>query len=362
MRDVRPPGTDTEPRMGRLLDWTKRPALFYPAIAAFCVAAIALGYVVVDRYGPPPAVAADEPLDVRVPAALDASPSPASLEPIVVHGTGDVNLDPNDLGLLATSYDAPWTGVRELFRSDDVSVVNLECAAGEGGAKVPDKQFNFRCARGFEAMRRNGVDVANQANNHGLDYGPEAMLNGRVSLSRAGIVPVGVGHDVDEANQPAVFNVRGRTIAVLGFGGVIPFPNWLATEDRPGMADGDDIDSMVAAVKAADEIADYVFVSIHWGAERETEPQPGDVARAHAMIDAGADGIFGHHAHRLQPMEVYEGRPIFYGLGNFVWGRPGPTAVAEVVIEPEGKIIGCMLPGRTIGGRPVLDDPAKRCV
>lgn len=348
----------------RLLDWTKRPTLFYPAVAAVCVVALALGYVVVDRYAPPPAEAADEQLDVRAPAALDASPSPTPdlSKPIVVHGTGDVNLDPRQLGLLATSYDAPWTGVRELFRSDDVSIINLECAAGEGGAKVPDKEFNFRCARGFAAMRRNGVDVANQGNNHSLDYGPEAMLNGRVNLSRAGIVPVGVGRDVEEANEPAVIHVRGRTIAVLGFGGVIPFRSWLAGPDRPGMADGDDIASMVAAVKAADEIADYVFVAIHWGAEREAKPQAGDVDRAHAMIDAGADGIFGHHAHRLQPMEVYKGRPIFYGLGNFVWPTPGPTAVAEVVIQPEGKIVGCLLPGRTIGGRPVLDDPAKGCV
>ena len=276
--------------------------------------------------------------------------------PIVVHGTGDVNLDPAQLWLVRTEgYEAPWTGVRELFRSDDVTVINLECAAGDGGAKVPDKQYNFRCAKGFEAMRRSGVDVANQANNHGLDFGPEAAMNGRVNLRRAGIEPVGTGRDVTEANEPALVRVRGRTIAVLGFGGVIPFRDWLATPSRPGMSDGDDVASMVNAVKAAGEIADYVFVSIHWGAERETKPQAGDVERAHAMIDAGADGIFGHHAHVLQPMEMYKGRPIFYGLGNFVWPRPGPTAVAEVVIDTDGTFRGCMLPGRTSAGRPVLD-------
>jgi hypothetical protein len=347
----------------RLLDWTKRPTLFYPVVAALCVIALALGYFGVGWYRDRSSDAETGSGEVRAPAALDASPSPTpdTSQPIVVHGTGDVNLDPSDLGLLASGYEAPWTGVRDLFLSDDVSIINLECAAGEGGAKVPDKEFNFRCPRGFEAMRRSGVDVANQGNNHSLDYGPEAMLNARVNLGRAGIAPVGTGRNVGEANEPAVLHVRGRTIAVLGFGGVIPFRDWLATPTRPGMSDGDDIPSMVAAVKAADAIADYVFVAIHWGAERETEPQAGDVERAHAMIDAGADGIFGHHAHRLQPLEVYKKRPIFYGLGNFVWPRPGPTAVAEIVIQPEGKIIGCLLPGRTVGGRPVLDDPAKRC-
>jgi poly-gamma-glutamate capsule biosynthesis protein CapA/YwtB (metallophosphatase superfamily) len=180
-------------------------------------------------------------------------------------------------------------------------------------------------------------------------------MNARVNLSRAGVLPVGTGRNVAEANEPAVLHVRGKTIAVVGFGGVIPFRDWLATPNGAGMSDGDDIASMVTAVKAADEIADYVFVSIHWGAERETKPQAEDVERAHAMIDAGADGIFGHHAHRLQPMEMYNGRPIFYGLGNFVWPRPGPTAVAEVIIESDGDVRGCLLPGRTTGGRPVLD-------
>ena len=348
----------------RFLEWTKRPTLFYPFVAALCVLALALGYFGVGlargRWFASPEVGSTQ---VRAPAALDpsSSPTPDRTEPIVIHATGDVNLDPDELGLLATSYEAPWTGVRDLFRSDDVSIINLECAAGDGGAKVADKEFNFRCARGFTAMKRSGVDVANQANNHSLDFGTEAMLDGRINLSRAGIVPVGVGRDADEAHEPAVIHVRGRTVAVLGFGGVIPFRDWVAGPDRAGMADGDDITSMVAAVKAADEIADYVFVAIHWGAERETKPQPGDVDRAHAMIDAGADGIFGHHAHRLQPLEIYKRRPIFYGLGNFVWPRPGPTAVAEVVIKPEGEIVGCLLPGRTVGGRPVLDDPSRRC-
>lgn len=337
-------------------DWLHRPGVWRTLSALGALLAVALGYVGVtwwlDR-GDAEAVAPRGRPTAAASALPSATPNPW---PIVVHGTGDVNLDPTQLSLVRTEgYEAPWTGVRELFRSDDVSIVNLECAAGEGGAKVPDKQFNFRCPRGFDAMRKIGVDVANQANNHALDFGPEAAMNARVNLSRAGVVPVGIGRTVLEANEPAVIDVRGKKIAVLGFGGVIPFRDWLATTTRPGMADGDDITSMVRAVKEADEIADYVFVSIHWGAERETTPQPGDVERARAMIDAGADAIFGHHAHRLQPMEMYEGRPIFYGLGNFVWPLSGPTAVAEVVIREDGTFTGCMLPGRTTGGRPVLD-------
>jgi poly-gamma-glutamate capsule biosynthesis protein CapA/YwtB (metallophosphatase superfamily) len=341
----------------RFLEWTKRPGAFRFVVAFLCLAAIAGGYTGVEWYLGRP----DEAPVSAATVAPTVGPTPTPSGPIVVHGTGDVNLDPGQLHLLASGYEEPWTGVRELFRSDDVTVINLECAASDKGSKVPDKEFNFRCPRGFEAMRESGVDVANQGNNHSLDFGAAAAMDARVNLSRAGVIPVGTGHDADEAHEPAILHVKGKTVAVLGFGGVIPFRGWVARPGHPGMADGDDIPSMVAAVKAADAIADLVFVAIHWGAERETKPQAGDVQRAHAMIDAGADGIFGHHAHRLQPLEFYKGRPIFYGLGNFVWPRPGATAVAEVIVEPEGKIRACLLPGRISGGRPSLVAPSDLC-
>ena len=77
------------------------------------------------------------------------------------------------------------------------------------------------------------------------------------------------------------------------------------------------------------------------------------------MIEAGADAIFGHHSHRLQPMYTYQGRPIFYGLGNFVWPRlsieGATTAVAQVVVRPDGTIEGKLLPAEIVSdGHPVL--------
>jgi poly-gamma-glutamate capsule biosynthesis protein CapA/YwtB (metallophosphatase superfamily) len=58
---------------------------------------------------------------------------------------------------------------------------------------------------------------------------------------------------------------------------------------------------------------------IHWGVELDAQPRDEQVAEAHRLIRAGADVIFGGHSHRLQPMDVYRGRPVFYSLGNFVW-------------------------------------------
>jgi poly-gamma-glutamate synthesis protein (capsule biosynthesis protein) len=152
---------------------------------------------------------------------------------------------------------------------------------------------------------------------------------------------------------------------LLGFGGVVPAADWLAGAARPGMASGDDTAAMTAAVRAAGEVSDLVFVTVHWGVELDTRPRAEDVARAHAMIDAGADGVFGHHAHRLQPLDSYRGRPIAWGLGNFVWptlsDAGSRSAMAEFVVEPDGTVSGCLLPvWITSPGRPELT-AARSC-
>jgi len=273
---------------------------------------------------------------------------------IVVHATGDVLLDPSLVGLLAASRSAPWTAVRGLFTSDDVTIVNLECSPGTGGAPAI-KQYTFRCADAAaqSAMHEAGVDVANMGNNHSNDYGYDALLDGRARLRRAGLRPVGAGHDAAEANAPALFERGGRTIAVLGFSRVVPYARWTAKADHPGVASGYSIPSMVAAVRAAKARADIVFVTIHWGNEGEAVPLAEDVDRAHALIDAGAEAVFGHHAHRMQPLVFYKGRPIFFGLGNFVWPRNGATGIAEVRVSRSGAVRACLLPAMLTGGRPV---------
>lgn len=300
------------------------------------------------------------------PSAAKEVSAPVPRGRVVVHGTGDVNLDPSYIPALRTrGYDHAWSGLDGLFTADDLTVVNLECPVSDRGAVVP-KEFNFRCdPAALPAAKAAGVDVANQANNHSRDFGPEALLDSVARLRANGIAPVGVGADARAAAAPAVVERNGWRIAVVGFGGVVPAADWLAGTRRPGMANGDDIAAMTATVRAAGEVADLVFVTIHWGVELDTQPRADDVARAHALIDAGADGVFGHHAHRLQPLGSHRGRPIAWGLGNFVWptlsDSGSRTAVAEFVVEPDGAVRGCLLPARiTSPGRPQLTG-ARSC-
>jgi hypothetical protein len=272
---------------------------------------------------------------------------------LVIHAVGDVNLDPDYVPTLGWyGHDYAWSGIGDLFTADDLTIVNLECAPGPGGSAQP-KTFVFRCdPAGIAVMAAAGIEVANLANNHSQDHGPDAMVAGRRVVADAGIHPVGAGADLDEALRPAVVDIGGTVVAVLGFGGVVPARSWLAAPGRPGMADGDDIDLMTAAVRDAATRADLVLVTLHWGIERDLTPRPDDVARGRALIDAGADAVFGHHPHRLQPMEIYRGKPIFWSLGNFVWTDHSPagnvTAVAEVLIQPDGMITAHLIPARIV--------------
>jgi poly-gamma-glutamate synthesis protein (capsule biosynthesis protein) len=283
---------------------------------------------------------------------------------VVIHGVGDTNFDTSYIPNLAThGFGYAFAGLGGLFLDDDLTIINLECSASLIGTPL-DKAFTFQCdPASLPVARAAGVDAANLANNHSQDFGTEAMLDARDNVNRSGIRAVGVGPDLRVATRPAIFTAGAWRIAVLGMGGVTPSSSWLATDDGPGMASGDEIKQMVAAVAAAKEIADFVAVSIHWGWELETEPRADDRERAEAMIGAGADIIFGHHPHRLGELEFIDGKPVFWTLGNFIWPRlsdaGATTAVARVVISPDGEIDACLIPAFIeTSGQPVLQGPA----
>ena len=291
----------------------------------------------------------------------EPKPEPEPKGRLLIHGTGDVNLDPSYIpDLAANGYGYAWSGLDGLFRRDDLTVVNLECAISTRGSPLA-KEFTFRGPpESLPPMAEAGVEVANLGNNHAYDYGPEALLDSRKHLRQAGIAPVGAGKDQDQALRPALLELEGWRVAVVGLDMVVdPYPEALATEDKPGTSAGHDTGLMLAAIRRAERRADIVVVTIHWGTELDTQPRPEQVELGHRFVEAGADVIFGHHAHRLQPMDVYHGRPIFWGLGNFVWPNfsveGSTTAVAQVRIRKNGKLEGRLLPAYIQApGHPVL--------
>ena len=321
--------------------------------------------------GPAPPTPSSGPTTAEPPpttAATSSTSISTSTEPersrLVISAVGDINVDTDYIPTLSSEgFEHAFSGLRGAFLDDDLTIVNLECAATDIGAPTKTR-FNFNCdLDALPVLREAGVEVANLANNHGADYGLEALLDTKGNVTAAGLVPVGVGRDEVEAHEPAILTIGGWRIAVLGFNGVMVSEWWAAGPDKAGMADGRIAETMAAAVSAAQARADLVLVTLHWGFEGDLLPRQNQLDLADAMIDAGADAIFGHHAHRLQPLELIDGVPVAWGLGNFVWPRLSElgarSAIARLTVEPDGTIKACLVPVIIEGdGHPVIQDTA----
>jgi hypothetical protein len=301
------------------------------------------------------------------PEAGDEADDPGTgREPLRIQHVGDVLLDRDAHPTLDALGSTVWDGARETFARGHVVVANLECAATTRDEPQP-KSFVFRCDPDeLPAMRDAGVTAATVANNHSGDHGILGIVDSLRQVEAAGMVALGAGEDEDEAYAPRLVDVEGWKVALLGFGGVVPDPDWTARGDRPGQASGYDAAAMARAVEAANAEADLVVVSIHWGEEGAFVPRDEDRERAEAIVAAGADVVFGHHAHRLQPLERIDGVPVFWNLGNFVWPRISDesaiTAVAEVTVSTDGEVEACLVPFEIeADGRPFPTGAPTRC-
>ena len=188
---------------------------------------------------------------------ISSTPSPSPTPPrrgtLLIHGAGDTNVDPSYIpNLRQFGYSYALSGLRGLFLHDDLTVVNLECAVSNLGSAVP-KEFNFRGdPRALPFLKAGGVEVANMGNNHSYDYGPDALVDTRRNIAKAGLAPVGAGKDPAEAEKPAIFHRKGWTIAVVGIDEVLdPEPAEQAQPGHPGTACGHDVDCMVREIRLA---------------------------------------------------------------------------------------------------------------
>lgn len=285
-----------------------------------------------------------------------ATPSPSGARgTLVLQGGGDVSLDPAFLPILRSKgYAWAWSGLGGIFGRDDLSVVNLECPATTVSDPVGSPAF--RCSpEALASMRAAGIDVANQANEHVDDQGSAGLLDSIRRLRAAGIAAVGAGSNAASAIAPAILERDGWRIAVVGIGQVTSLP---ATSSSAGTA-GQDFASALAGIRAAAEVADIVVVTIHWGVEGDTQPRSTQLEQAKQMIAAGADVIFGHHAHRLQPLRFVDGKPVFFSLGNLVWAAfsdgSTTTGIGRVTVSPDGTIDAEVVPARIASSaHPVL--------
>ena len=235
--------------------------------------------------------------------------------------------------------------IRKEIDAVDWFMVNQEFPFSNRGEAAEDKQFTFRLPPSrVNILQEMGVDMVTLANNHALDFGVEALLDTCTTLDDAGILRVGAGADLEEAKRLQTVELQGKTIGFLGATRVIPGYEWNAGASTPGMFTTYDPSLLLQEIQAAKKICDYVVVYVHWGVEKSTIPSDYQRTMGRQYIDAGADLVIGAHPHVLQEIEYYQGKPIVYSLGNFVFGSSIPQTMLLEVTLTEAEDSGAQSP------------------
>lgn len=246
-------------------------------------------------------------------------------------------------------------GYREEIHKADFFMVNQEFPFSSRGSQAPDKQFTFRLPpERVEIFREMGINGVTLANNHALDFGQDALLDSCTVLDGVGILHTGAGEDLESAGREISVELSGKRIAMIGATRVIPVSSWAAGNGHPGMLATYDPAVLLERIRQLKENHDYVIVYVHWGIERDEMPQEYQRTLGRQYIDAGADLVIGAHPHVLQGIEYYEGKPVVYSLGNFVFGSSIPRTMLLKVTIPanarNGELELQVLPGTSAAG------------
>ena len=210
----------------------------------------------------------------------------------------------------------------------DLRLINLETSITTSNDYWRGKGINYRMhPANIPVLGAARIDVCALANNHVLDWGYAGLAETLRILHEANISCAGAGRDLAEAAAPAVVEVSGKgRVLVFGFGAEtsgIP-ASWAAGADRPGVnllpdLSAETLRPLLGRIRAMKRSGDLVVASLHWGGNWGYEIPRQQQEFAHRLVDgAGVDIVHGHSSHHVKGIEVYHGKPIIYGCGDFI--------------------------------------------
>ncbi|MCQ2534589.1 MAG: CapA family protein [Clostridia bacterium] len=261
------------------------------------------------------------PTDVPTPSP---TPTPTPLpEHILVSFAGDCTLaealawrgaSEGFMHVVGGDMDYCFQNAVDYFRNDDMTLVNFEGTLTDETSHMT-KEFVFGAPFEYVNMLTNaGIESVNLSNNHSLDYWQAGLQDTEDTLDDAGVLWC-------YENNVSVYEVRGIRIGMCGYDTV---------------SNGYGTYTLFNAIDQLKELeCNIIIVSMHWGVERDYSPRYEQTDLGHQLIDYGADIVIGHHPHRLQPIERYNGKYIVYSLSNFVFG--GNYSLSD----PDSAIVQC---------------------
>ncbi len=265
--------------------------------------------------------------------------------PVTITLVGDVMFDRGVRASITKNFAGDYGALfaeAPYLNEADITFANLEGTASEDVSPRTGSRFSFRMdPKGLTAMRDAGFDIVSFANNHVGDYSTKGFLATIANLEEVGIRFAGAGRQKSDVTTPTTIIVRGTKVGFLAATDV--GPDWLrATETDPGilLASDPDLARIITDAKAQ---VDVLVVSFHFGNEYSPANKRQELL-AHTAVDAGADIVVGHHPHVMERVEEYNGKLIFYSLGNFIFDQyfsphTMQGMVAQVSIDPASKVL-----------------------
>ncbi|MDX9710703.1 MAG: CapA family protein [Trichloromonas sp.] len=217
-------------------------------------------------------------------------------------------------------YDNIFGDLVTTIKESDLSLTNLESPLIENGTPIqktgPSKKSSPKTVR---ALKFAGFQLITLANNHIMDYGVEGLEKSMNLLNSYSLSYVGVGMNYDEASVPFCTEINGAKLCVINIA-----DNEFSTTcgNYPGANPLNPVENY-RSILSAKKNADHVIVVVHGGHENYNLPSPRIKQLFRFFAEAGASAVIGHHTHCYSGYEVYNGIPIFYSLGNFIFDRPG---------------------------------------
>ena len=224
-------------------------------------------------------------------------------------------------------------GIDSLFRQAQIVVGNLECPSTKINSPV-QKLFIFRSEpEWLGALKNHGITHLNLANNHAIDQGREGLMDTKRNIIEAGMTPIGAGANMDEASEPVLLASEPRKVWLVP-SLRLALENYAYLPEKPCVSQEpmDSLLNRVHRLRKADSTA-VIIVSLHWGGEHTLKPVNSQRWDAHQLIRAGADVLVCHHTHTLQTIEEFQGKKIYYSIGNFIFDQKKPLNSKACIVQ-----------------------------
>jgi capsule synthesis protein PGA_cap len=265
------------------------------------------------------------------------------------------------------------TTIPQLFSGTELRMVNLESAVTNGTCPEPqNKPYIFDApASAITALKSATITVATEANDHGMDCGPQGLSQNLSIASQTAYPIIGIGNDAAQAFTPYRVTIDGQRIAIIAATQVIAdnlVGSWSATSNQPGVASAIDPTELIREVQQVRRTADTVVVYVHWGTETQACPNPQQEPLAQQLVQAGADVVVGSDAHVLLGGGFLGSAYVDYGLGNFAFydDTPPETDSGALIITAQGRHVtgAAWRPANILNGlpQPLSGAPATSAV